>query len=1209
MASISIKMIDTTNYTIADAVFFEINTLSADIELSVMNIDMSMNLGGFLQAQVEDAVFSAFAGVSIELAADRVSLADFIGGFLDNFIIRLHDIEVQLAVSFLEAFVGSGRDLENGHEGTGVLVSIADFGLVTIVHFNQNADGSFPEGESLVDVSFALAGAGEGSLIGIEGVTLDGAMKVRMNTTGGAFKRSIDTGGQPVEISFDETEGDFAVVEISANVGVYDFFYLSGNFALEKTTTFVTLRGDTEQTEVSLLTIGASNGRAFAGVNGPQTNPEAVGFYITDLSFAIALMSVPPPEDKNAPRLDKRNWAAVKVSIKESAFIGVEGLTLKAEDFYVAVNQAGGENDGIENTQVVDFSGDNLIVNTGGNNTETIDFSREFLTVEGTATLSIFGFFYVHGSINFTKTTFTAKLNDDSDPVEVDLMTIGASGVDAFAGLNGPADKEGAVGFSLTNVNFALAMMKVKQAPRPPPARAADVTMVSPGPGNDLRFTAQEVGTGFNNVTVSYVNGTTPGAVYDASNPDAKTLTITVVPGETTAAKVIELMEGVPEFSAAAAEGATDGVINTAPGSTEDTGVDPVDPDLGTAAFATISSPGAKNDLTFTAKTPGVAFNNVKVVYVNGAAPAAVYDDSNPDAKTLTITVKPGVTTAGDIITLLNNDPLSQFTAETADPGDDGEINTAPGSTGETGRDEPVPEPPVAATATVVSPGDNNDLTFTATEPGIAFNDVRIEYVNGEEAAASYDSDLKKLTVTVEPGVTRAAEIITLMDDVAEFSAEAAEATAGGLINTASGSTEETGTDASGGNPTAASVTITSPGPGNDLTFTAFEEGTLFNNVTVEYVNGPVARAAYDGEAKKLTVTVVPGVTTAAEIITLLDNVAEFEAVAAEGTTDGVINTAAVSTGTTGQDEGGVKDLRSWTALKASVGGVEFVGLDIEGLTLEVSGIAVAINQGGGTLNGVKNKTVVDFTQSPLTVDAGAEDVVFNEWDSAFLMAEATVKINLFGFFYVSGSFAFEKKDAEFVLSDNSLVQTEIMTIGASNVDAFAGVNGPYWIEDLDEDGEISWALPDGTPVTDTGDDDIVDVVDHDGKQSGDIDKDGKVDANETAELSEDAMGFSLIQLDFALALIKPKAPKIPGEEQSDKRTWIALKASTAEAALVGIDGITLSVTDFAVSINQGSGNNGGVPNGTVIDFSVNPLEVNTGGGNSLIFDFAIKLL
>ena len=34
--------------------------------------------------------------------------------------------------------------------------------------------------------------------------------------------------------------------------------------------------------------------------------------------------------------------------------------------------------------------------------------------------------------------------------------------------------------------------------------------------------------------------------------------------------------------------------------------------------------------------------------------------------------------------------------------------------------------------------------------------------------------------------------------------------------------------------------------------------------------------------------------------------------------------------------------------------------------------------------------------------------------------------------------------------------------MGAAGVHAFVGVNGPYWTADLDGDGNISWALPDG---------------------------------------------------------------------------------------------------------------------------------------------------
>ena len=76
--------------------------------------------------------------------------------------------------------------------------------------------------------------------------------------------------------------------------------YLSGNFALTKTQEEVTLKdvnsNQTESLTVDLLTIGGSEGRAFAGVNGPETNPEAMGIYLKEVSFAMALMSAPRPE-------------------------------------------------------------------------------------------------------------------------------------------------------------------------------------------------------------------------------------------------------------------------------------------------------------------------------------------------------------------------------------------------------------------------------------------------------------------------------------------------------------------------------------------------------------------------------------------------------------------------------------------------------------------------------------------------------------------------------------------------------------------------------------------------------------------------------------------------------------------------------------------------------------------------------------------------
>ena len=48
----------------------------------------------------------------------------------------------------------------------------------------------------------------------------------------------------------------------------------------------------------------------------------------------------------------------------------------------------------------------------------------------------------------------------------------------------------------------------------------------------------------------------------------------------------------------------------------------------------------------------------------------------------------------------------------------------------------------------------------------------------------------------------------------------------------------------------------------------------------------------------------------------------------------------------------------------------EFVG--IEGLTVNANNINVAINQGGGTLNGIDNDSVVAFDAKPLDVKTGS---------------------------------------------------------------------------------------------------------------------------------------------------------------------------------------------------------------------------------------------
>src|SRR5262249_6581654 len=72
----------------------------------------------------------------------------------------------------------------------------------------------------------------------------------------------------------------------------------------------------------------------------------------------------------------------------------------------------------------------------------------------------------------------------------------------------------------------------------------------------------------------------------------------------------------------------------------------------------------------------------------------------------------------------------------------------------------------------------------------------------------------------------------------------------------------------------------------------------------------------------------------------------------------------------------GPTDTRSWVALKARVGGARLVGID--GLTLAVENVSVAVNSGAGvtkassTATAVPNTTVIDFSVAPITVTTGA---------------------------------------------------------------------------------------------------------------------------------------------------------------------------------------------------------------------------------------------
>ena len=179
--------------------------------------------------------------------------------------------------------------------------------------------------------------------------------------------------------------------------------------------------------------------------------------------------------------------------------------------------------------------------------------------------------------------------------------------------------------------------------------------------------------------------------------------------------------------------------------------------------------------------------------------------------------------------------------------------------------------------------------------------------------------------------------------------------------------------------------------------------------------------------------------------------------------------------------------------------------------------------------------------------------------------------LQISSFVYLSGGFYFEYgavRDMPLTdgIVDTSLIQAaaeaahlgvitdyvglahkelRFMTIGAQDVHAFVGLNGPDWV-DADGDGEI------------------------------DRDSDGQII---DAEVNHDAVGLVLDDVDFALALMTPLNPV-------DPTRYIALKASAAKVALVGIDGLVATAKNLIVQLNISTPTLYGLPLLPVVDFA-----------------------
>ncbi|NIB45244.1 hypothetical protein HBA55_37080, partial [Pseudomaricurvus alkylphenolicus] len=247
---------------------------------------------------------------------------------------------------------------------------------------------------------------------------------------------------ESLQFDMDAAAGELLQASGELNVNIANFFSVSGGFALLKSSRQMTL-SDGAQVDTDLLTLGANDAAAFVGVNGGSE--DATGFELSGVDLAVALIT-----DQND---GARQWASVQAEADSAAFVGVEDLTIGGDTMSVSLNLA--SNDGV----VVDYAAQSLEVSTGPDSsiTLTMDGSDgELLRASGNLDINVADFFSVNGGFAFEKASEQITL-DDGSQVSVDLITLGAEGVNAFAGLNAGTDE--ALGFALEDVDLALALM------------------------------------------------------------------------------------------------------------------------------------------------------------------------------------------------------------------------------------------------------------------------------------------------------------------------------------------------------------------------------------------------------------------------------------------------------------------------------------------------------------------------------------------------------------------------------------------------------------------------------------------------------------------------------------------------------------------------------------------------------------------------------
>jgi flagellar hook protein FlgE len=345
-------------------------------------------------------------------------------------------------------------------------------------------------------------------------------------------------------------------------------------------------------------------------------------------------------------------------------------------------------------------------------------------------------------------------------------------------------------------------------------------------PDSDIIFTAVNGGTSGNDISIEYIDSGAAGLSVSVSE-DA--ITVNLGGAVVTSADIAAAINADIDASllvTAMAEGDGDGEITAI-----------------VHAALTVAGGNADSDITFTAVNGGTAGNDISIEYIDSLAGGLSVSVSGD---VITVDLGGAAATADQVITAIdaNADAARLVTAVEANGDGAGNV-TAPTVSADLSGGKGTS---IHAALTVDCTNANSDITFTAVNGGTAGNDISIEYIDSLAGGLSVSVSGDVITVDLGGAAATADQVITAIDADADaarlVTADVANGDGTGAVEfkvpaALSGGIDDIPKEMSNlsGGGGGAELTVDCTNANSDITFTAVNEGTAGNNISIEYVD------------------------------------------------------------------------------------------------------------------------------------------------------------------------------------------------------------------------------------------------------------------------------------------------------------------------------------------------------------------------------------